>query len=239
MLLIPPLQRKVIMLSSLSKLCAVSGQVDLLNKIKSDHSFPFEVICHYIAGFSLKGQWKKTFNNEYLLRKASSSRNLPIPPWVRTFLLYAAAIGGTWNHVIRLMEERECQHGELNYNLAVYAGLKHIYVMSKWELADSIKEKKISDILKLVMEMSEKKFRVHRSIISLCNLLLQESLGVDEIATELKSFTTCQNPVMSMDESKGIGGQLASLEPFTSKEIESLRLMDTCYLSLANLGKFK
>lgn len=69
MLQIPQLKRKLSALLSIIKYSSINRQIDILNKLY-DSSYPFEIVCHYIAGYSLKGLWKKTFNAEYLLRKA-------------------------------------------------------------------------------------------------------------------------------------------------------------------------
>ena len=216
LMLVPPMQRKISALSALAKSFAVNGRIDLFYKYRSENPFPFEVVCHLIAGYAIKGLPKKAFNLEHIIRKAAKIRNLQIPFWVRTFLLHAAATGSSWSDASRLINEPDAIYSELDYNLACLAGLRYVLKSNRTE-ETAVSPSVMTDIRNLIFEMKSKNFRV-----TLIVLQLAESIGLD-----LDGFSFCETPSASVEvldacvkESK-----LDFIAPFSSNEIESLGLL--------------
>lgn len=241
-LMIPPLQRKVSSLSEVVKLCSLGGHVDVLNRLKCEHVFPLEIISHYIAGYALKGMWKRAFNCEYVLRKTSEHRGVVAPRWVETFLLFAAATGVKRENAALVLENTKSGGSELNYNLAVYTGLKHVYLNANYDDASEIaKERRIGEVVARLHIMLERHYRLHRSIFILGEALDKSGRNVTELTEVLRSFQTCDCPSASPYEMSpppiSAAATNTSLQStvagYTDEELEGLRLMDSPLLNVA------
>lgn len=218
LMLVPPMQRKVSSLSSLAKAFAKNGRIDLFYNYRSENPFPFEVICHLVVGYAIKGLPKKAFKVEHVLRKAAKIRNLLIPPWVRTFLLYAAAIESSWDDALRLINEPYLRPSELDYNLAFCAGLKNLLILRRSEGNGTATSKIISEIGPLITAVQLSSHRLHSIILKLAEIAY---------ISELKGIPPCTNPSAFVAEYDiFINSTKAEfVAPYSSVEIENLQLL--------------